>query len=115
VAGSSAGRVPMKTSLPWNGSAARRFDDPRIIEFKPRSRRSRWSGGPIIDPVLKLETDEYRLRMQQNLLAITVLALILVAGLWLFHELTRSSRTLLCIEADHVNCVPVDQRGMVKD
>jgi len=38
-----------------------------------------------------------------------------VAGLWLFHELTRSSRTLLCIEADHVNCVPVDQRGMVKD
>ena len=113
MVGSSAGRVPMKTSLPWNGSAARRFDDPRVIEFKPRSRRSRRSG-PIIDPVLKFETDEYRLRMQQNLLAITVLALILVAGLWLFHELTRSSRTLLCIEADHVNCAAIDQRGMVR-
>jgi len=113
VVGSSAGRVPMKMGLPWNGSAARRFDDPRVIEFRPRSRQAN-SRAPIIDPVLKFETDEYRLRMQQNLLAITVLALILAAGLWLFHELTISSRTLLCIEADHVNCAAIDRRGMVR-
>jgi len=115
VVGSIAERVPMKMGLSRNASAARRFDDPRIIEFKPRPRRSRGSGGPIIDPLLKFETAEYRLRMQQNLLAITVLALILAAGLWLFHELTRSSRTLLCLEADHVNCAVVDQRRAVKD
>jgi hypothetical protein len=104
----------MKMGLSRNASAARRFDDPRIIEFKPRPRRSRGSGGPIIDPLLKFETAEW-LRMQQNLLAITVLALILAAGLWLFHELTRSSRTLLCLEADHVNCAVVDQRRAVND
>jgi len=105
----------MKTGSPWNAGAARRFDDPRIIEFKPRPRSGRPPPvPPIIDPLLQWESDEYRLRMQQNFLAITVLIIILGAGLWLFHELTRSSRTLLCLEAGQANCVPIDQRGMIK-
>jgi hypothetical protein len=105
----------MKTGSPWNAGAARRFDDPRIIEFKPRPRSGRRRPvPPIIDPLLQWESDEYRLRMQQNFLAITVLIIILAVGLWLFHELAMSSRTLLCVEADHANCVPIDQRGSIK-
>jgi hypothetical protein len=90
----------------------RRFNDPRIIEFKPRPgpRLSGKSCAPIVDPLRQFDTNEYRLRMQQNLAAIMVLALILAGGLWLFHELRMSSRTLLCIEAGYNNCRPIDWR-----
>jgi hypothetical protein len=101
----------MKTRSPWNACTARRFDDPRIIEFKPRLRALRKRHvPPIIDPLLHLETHEYRMRMQQNFLAITVLIVILGAGLCLYHELAGSLRSLTCIEADHTNCAPIDRR-----
>jgi hypothetical protein len=94
----------MKLGLSSNSSAARRFDDPRIIEFSARARQFRRARAPIIDP----------LRMQQNLLAIIVLALILATGLWLYSELAAGSRLLGCIEAEHANCIPLNERGMLK-
>jgi hypothetical protein len=102
----------MKLGFSSNGGAARRFDDPRIIEFRPRPRQLKHTRAPIIDPLRKFDAHEYRLRMQQNLLAIVVLALILATGLWLHYELTAGSRLLGCIEAEHTNCIPIDERGM---
>jgi hypothetical protein len=104
----------MKMGLSSNSGAARRFDDPRIIEFRARPRQLRQARAPIIDPLRKFDADEYRLRMQQNLLAIIVLALILATGLWLHYELTASTRLLGCIAAEHANCIPVNERGMLR-
>jgi len=103
----------MKMGLSSN-SGARRFDDPRIIEFRSRPRQYRQARAPIIDPMRKFDAREYRLRMQQNLLAIIVLALILATGLWLYYELTAGARLLGCIEAEHANCIPLNERGMLK-
>src|SRR5215468_10022193 len=104
----------MKMGFSSNGDAARRFDDPRIIEFRSRPRHYKQARAPIIDPLRKFDAREYRLRMQQNLLAIIVLALILATGLWLFYELTAGSRLLGCIEAEHANCIPINARGMLR-
>jgi hypothetical protein len=100
----------MKTIGNLNEGARRRFDDPRIIEFKPRPRWRRRNRMAIVDPLRQFDMDEYRLRMQQNLAAIVALALFLVAGLWLFHALKTSSHTLQCVEAGFQNCIPSDQR-----
>ena len=97
----------MKTQQKSHGGAAPRFSDPRIIEFKPRPRRGK-KNSPLVDPLRQFDINEYRLRMQQNLAAVAVLALILVAGLLLFHELRTSSRTLLCVEAGLKNCLAID-------
>ena len=102
----------MKMGLSSNGGDTRRFDDPRIIEFRPR--RLRQTRAPIIDPLRTFDAHEYRLRMQQNLLAIIVLALILAGGLWLHYELTASTRLLGCIEAEHGNCSRLNERGMLR-
>ena len=104
----------MKLGFSSNSGAARRFDDPRIIEFRSRPRRYKQVRAPIIDPLRKFDAREYRLRMQQNLLAIIVLALILTIGLWLFYELTAGSRLLGCIEAEHANCIPLNARGTLR-
>jgi hypothetical protein len=100
--------------LSSNGGVTRRFDDPRIIEFRSRPRRLRHTRAPIIDPLHTFDANEYRLRMQQNLLAIIVLALILAAELWLHYELTASTRLLGCIEAEHGNCSGLNERGMLR-
>jgi hypothetical protein len=102
----------MKMGFSSNGGAARRFDDPRIIEFRSRARHSRQARAPIIDPLRKFDAREYRLRMQQNLLAIIVLALILATGLWLYGELAAGSRMLGCIELEHANCLLLNERGL---
>jgi hypothetical protein len=104
----------MKMGFSSNSGAARRFEDPRIIEFRSRSRHYRQPRAPIIDPLRKFDAREYRLRMQQNLLAIIVLALILATGLWLYSELTVGSRMLGCIEAEHANCILLNERGMLR-
>lgn len=104
----------MKMGLSSNSGAVRRFDDPRIIEFRSRPRHYRQAPAPIIDPLRKFDAREYRLRMQQNLLAIIVLALILASGLWLYNELTAGARLLGCIEAEHAHCIPLNERGMLR-
>jgi len=104
----------MKLGFSSNSGTARRFDDPRIIEFRARPRHYRQTRAPIIDPLREFDAHEYRRRMQQNLLAIIVLALILATGLWLYSELTAGSRLLGCVEAEHANCIPIQERGMLK-
>jgi hypothetical protein len=84
--------------------APRRFDDPRILEFKPRLRSSTRKHAPIVDPLQQFEIEDDRLRMQQNVAAFIVLVLILAAGLWLFHELRTSARALICVEVGYENC-----------
>jgi hypothetical protein len=65
---------------------------------------------PIVDPLRQLEIEEGRLRVQQNMVAAIVLALLLAAGLWLIHELRTSSRTLSCIQVGYHNCLPNDRQ-----
>jgi hypothetical protein len=96
----------MTTNQKSNVTATRRFSDSRIIEFRPKPRPAKKKIEPLRDPLRQWDIDEYRRRMQQNLTAATVLAVILVAGLWLFHELQTSSRTLLCVEVGNYNCLP---------
>jgi hypothetical protein len=93
--------------------APRRFADPRIIEFKPRPRLAKEpkTAPSIIDPLRRFEMAEDRLRMQQNLAAAAVLAFLMAAGLWLFHELRTSSRALACIEAGHAYCLSGDRQA----
>jgi hypothetical protein len=84
-----------------------RFSDPRIIEFRPRPGARK--PDPVIDPLCQFEVDDRRRRMQQNFAAVVVLALLVTAGLWLFHQLRDSSRVLVCIEAGRNNCMPIGE------
>jgi hypothetical protein len=51
-----------------------------------------------------------RMRMRQNLAALTVIVCIVALGTWLMESLTTYSRIQTCIEAGHRNCVPVDHK-----
>ena len=96
---------------PETRPAVRRFDDPRIIEFRPRPYSGRKRPPPVIDPIRSFERDEYRRRMQQNFVAIALLAVLTLAGLWLYHELRRTSNLLACIEADLPRCTGAPSTG----
>jgi hypothetical protein len=100
----------MKARTNSKDSVSRRFADPRIIEFKPKPRPGKRKDPPIVDPLRQLEIEEGRLRVQQNIVAAIVLALLLAAGLWLIHELRTSSRTLTCIQVGYHNCLPNDRQ-----
>jgi hypothetical protein len=87
-----------------------------VIPFRPRQRLA-----PPLAPPAALgqfarssahaeahDPAEDRLRMQQNVGALIAVLLIVVLGAWLIDRLTTYSRTLMCIEAGHRNCVPLD-------
>jgi hypothetical protein len=87
-----------------------------VVPFRPRQRLA-----PPLTPPAALghfarapaHTDaddpaEERLRMQQNVGALIAVLLIVVLGAWLIDRLTTYSRTLVCIEAGHRNCIPLD-------
>jgi hypothetical protein len=86
-----------------------------------RAPRHRHRPSPRLDPPAALgqfgassaetgsfDPTEDRLRMQQNVAALVAVALIVVLGAWLIDRLATYSRTLVCIEAGHRNCVPLD-------
>jgi len=90
-----------------------------VIPF--RAPRHRHRPSPRLDPPAALgqfraaptRTDSFdatedRLRMRQNVGALIAVALIVVLGAWLIDRLATYSRTLVCIEAGHRNCVPLD-------
>jgi hypothetical protein len=92
-----------------------------IISFK--AARSRLRPRPRVEPPAALtsaipahtrsysaEDVEDRLRMRQNLAALTVIVCIVVLGTWLIESLRTYSRIQTCIEAGHRNCVPVDPK-----
>jgi hypothetical protein len=90
---------------------SRRFADPRIVEFKPRSRPGKRNNTPIRHPIEQFKIADDRLRTQQNLAAAVVLALLMAAGFWLVSELAASSRVLNCLEAGAPNCLPLNRDG----
>jgi len=100
--------MPTQSISKLGGNAARRFSDPRIIEFRPRPRSGKVVA-PVIDPLRRFEIDDYRRRMQQNIAAAVVLLVLVTAGLWLFHQLRESSRVLACVEAGLRDCLPIDR------
>jgi hypothetical protein len=87
-----------------------------VIPFRPRQRLS----PPLTPPAAlgqygrpstqadAVDPAEDRLRMQQNIGALVAVLLIVVLGAWLIDRLTTYSRTLVCIEAGHRNCAPLD-------
>jgi hypothetical protein len=90
-----------------------------VIPF--RAPRHRHRPSPPLDPPAALghfgapsaRTDgldaaEDRLRMRQNMGALIAVVLIVVLGAWLIDRLAAYSRTLVCIEAGHRNCVRLD-------
>jgi hypothetical protein len=90
-----------------------------VIPFRAPRHRQRPS--PPLDPPTALghfnvpsaradnfDAAEDRLRMQQNVGALIAVVLIVVLGAWLIDRLATYSRTLVCIEAGHRNCVPLD-------
>jgi hypothetical protein len=98
-----------ESSTKFHGGAGRRFSDPRIIEFRPRPRSDRRAPPPLVDPIRQFEIDAAHRRMQQNLAAVVVLVLLVAGGLWLFQQLKESSRILACLEADHRDCLQLDE------
>jgi hypothetical protein len=97
-------------SLPKpGGDVVARFSDSRVIEFRPRPRVGNKKPRPVIDPLHQFEVDNRRRRMQQNLLAMLVLTFLVTAGVWLFQQLRDSSRVLICIEAGHDHCLPIEE------
>ena len=83
---------------------SRRFADPRIVEFKPRSRPGKRNNAPIRHPIEQFKIADERLRTQQNLA-------VAVVGFWLVSELAASSRVLNCLEAGAPNCLPLNRDG----
>lgn len=58
-------------------------------------------------PRSSFDAIEDRRRMQQNWAAMAVVAVLLLLGAWLIDRLQAYSRTLVCIEAGHRNCMPL--------
>ena len=77
----------------------------RILPFKMRTSPRLRKHTPIMDPLRRLETDEDRRRMHQNLAAALVITLLLVSGMWLIQHLQTSARITVCLEAGHLNCL----------
>jgi hypothetical protein len=90
-----------------------------VVPF-PGSRRLRRAKAPLQPPTAlahyvpapdspsTFDGAEDRLRMQQNLGAFIAVVLIVLLGGWLIDRLTTYSRTLMCIEAGHHSCMPLD-------
>lgn len=70
----------------------------------PRALGERWSRPDFADEAVEEEVDE-RLRMRQNLAAMAVVVLIVVAGTWLIERLQTYARLQACIDAGHQSCL----------
>ena len=62
---------------------------------------------PAAAPSNTLDEAEERLRMQQNLGALIAVVIIVGFGTWLMDRLAAFSHTMICIEAGHRNCMPL--------
>jgi hypothetical protein len=90
----------------------------RVVLFRPRIPRARndnrrWPG-PLRPPVEDLskyerdrETEDYRHRMANNLLAFAVLCLIVYCGIWLANTMAEMRAGLDCSLTGRTNCAPI--------
>jgi hypothetical protein len=90
----------------------------RVVLFRPRIPRARndnhrWPGPqrPPVDDLSKYErdreTDDYRHRMANNLLAFAVLCLIVYCGIWLANTMAEMRAGLDCSLTGRTNCAPI--------
>jgi hypothetical protein len=78
-----------------------------VVRFRRRTPL-RQKDGRIAHPLEHFDEQEDRLRMQQNIAAAVVVALLVLSGFWLIDHLRTSARIEACVEAGHRNCVPLD-------
>jgi hypothetical protein len=94
-------------------------NDNRVIPFRPRGdSRWRWAGRPPkppetpVDDLAKYErgehTDDYKHRMQMNLLALGVTVVLIVAGVWIAETIAEMRKQQDCYLAGRRNCAPID-------
>ena len=86
------------------GDAPKSGEGATILRFTTKRSRP-WRVGPIMDPLRRLETEEDRRRMQQNLAAALVVVFVIATGMWLIEHLSASARITECLEAGHQNCL----------
>jgi hypothetical protein len=76
----------------------------QILPFRlPARRPARLP--PVEDPLRRIEREEDRRRMLQNVAAALVIAFLLGTGLWLIGHLQTSARITVCLEAGHRDCL----------
>jgi hypothetical protein len=84
----------------------------KILPFR-RDARSRGGSLPrISDPLSRMEREEDRRRMRENLAAALVILLLLSTGYWLIGELRTSAHIAACLEAGHRNCAALDPHAV---
>jgi len=92
--------------IPFRPAPRRRF--PRPVEPPPalgEDKRDAMGAHPA-------DAAEDRLRMQQNVAVLAVVAVLLVLGVWIIDGLQRYTRTLACIEAAHRHCTVLDVNNL---
>ncbi len=81
----------------------------QILAFRrPNAFGRRRADARVTDPLSRLESEEDRLRLLQNLAAAMVVALLLAMGLWLMDRIQTSAQILSCLETGTRNCLRVD-------
>ncbi len=80
---------------------------PNIIKFERKLARLRRRNPQIVDPLRRLEDEDERRRVLQNLVAAVLIMLLIVSGFWLIDRLRTSARIEACLEAGHRNCLPM--------
>ena len=89
-----------------------------VIQFRPRPPRgrndsSRWPDlrRPPVDDLAKYERDResegYRQRMMNNLLAFGVLCFIVYCGIWLTSTMAQLRKDQDCVLSGRTNCSPI--------
>jgi hypothetical protein len=86
-----------------------------VIEFKPRRAAAPGKGFRVMGPLEWRERQEDRRRIQENLAAALVVALLVTAGLWLINQLSAHARLEACLEAGHQECALVRGSALHQD
>jgi hypothetical protein len=84
----------------------------KILAFKRRGPGGRATLPRISDPLTRIEAEEDRRRMRENVAAVLIIALLFGAGYLLINELRTSARIAICLEAGHRNCAPLDLQSI---
>jgi hypothetical protein len=63
---------------------------------------------PISDPLRRIEEDEDRQRIRENIAAAVIVLILVTSGFWLIDHLRTNARIATCLETGHHNCLPFD-------
>ena len=97
----------MKTQAQQDRSSRHPSGGAQVIEFKPRQAARGAKRFRVMAPLEWLERGEDRRRMQENLAAALVVALLVTTGMWLFNQLSAHAHLEACPAAHyHQECAP---------